>query len=1046
MNPDIYNEQLEFATGIASYSIAEFKNSTFYNSLEQKILPLELNRRYLHENLKNLQCYNFLEAMRILINCMFIRIAQKYGENPISQIHMGLPLQQWLDPRVQISATETGAFFAGFNYLEKVFVFKHPKNALISIPVTVETSDSRDFYTLIEYVIGLKLNKVRKFVPNFMFTYSLLYEQKNPSRKLLVEYIDGKEFKQFVGKIDNTKDGAKILYHIIYQIIMALWIAYEKVGFTHRDFHLSNILIKKIPTSAVWYHDSYMIVNFVPIIIDYGLSSVRIDGERFIGVDIKNIQGEMSHMSRKHGQQMADIIKMYLLLLLELKILNKNIVYDELVNIFDKLFYKVLINTRDSSPHSTPTPPPSVVKGVQLNDNLMFNISEKAKNSRITLKELCKDAKKLVENSIYKIETKRESSGFHVYNRQNNCEDVKNVLKKMVNLPDVSGPCGSDPWLKLENWTDRYGRSRYWYDCGEFYFDGTFNVVKFPKGMSLYHGSKTLAENNAEFPIGKDYYDSTKGPWIINDEIKNLFNTPGITAKKIKRGLNKNAPINQIYYSDINVAREYSGRTTSRHSCGEKCVFAFKLIKDAVFVNIYDPYNILMLLTMDILTPDLKNKIMERYGIQGRDIRTLVFDAVKQYAGKPTEIENLKNSNPQMFAQLQRIYEPFQRFFLDVYAQNMHRHTLRGNNYEIPRELLKFFNKMGYAGFVNPLTLHTTGRDIGNPRFSEIVFAKTVFEYVKRDFSNKYDWQYFDTTRLFGEFGKLILDMQKYKTANINTHQGDLYQHSVWTALYIQEQFVKKTVLVEHINEQSKNALIITGFLHDIGKAGDNILMFYDKPDHPKKGSDYILEKTGGGTYKFEDNQVLNVNTMLTDAGLTTDTNTKQIIAFLIRSHWDFGNILNEIQRRLPRGTPLPRLNDNSPHMNELVDRFVNEYINKLKEHLEYVRINIVSENDFLIAVNMAMLVSICDIMAMSVYVDSDKFQNVLSQLNTNPEMVIDTLNSYLTDYPFIVNQPQIHRGGNTISYNKSGENLLFIRKKVLNKLKNINSDMDLTY
>lgn len=51
-----------------------------------------------------------------------------------------------------------------------------------------------------------------------------------------------------------------------------------------------------------------------------------------------------------------------------------------------------------------------------------------------------------------------------------------------------------------------YPITRNYFDCGTYFFDGTFNVVKFPKGMTLYHGSGMLANAVVEFPVGIDYY------------------------------------------------------------------------------------------------------------------------------------------------------------------------------------------------------------------------------------------------------------------------------------------------------------------------------------------------------------------------------------------------------------------------------------------------------------------------------------------------------------------------------------------------------------
>ena len=73
-------------------------------------------------------------------------------------------------------------------------------------------------------------------------------------------------------------------------------------------------------------------------------------------------------------------------------------------------------------------------------------------------------------------------------------------------------PCGALndkwDWKNGESYTDTNiegGRTqiiRNYFDCGTYFFDGNFNVVKFPKGMTIYHGSFPLANAVVGFPVG----------------------------------------------------------------------------------------------------------------------------------------------------------------------------------------------------------------------------------------------------------------------------------------------------------------------------------------------------------------------------------------------------------------------------------------------------------------------------------------------------------------------------------------------------------------
>lgn len=62
-----------------------------------------------------------------------------------------------------------------------------------------------------------------------------------------------------------------------------------------------------------------------------------------------------------------------------------------------------------------------------------------------------------------------------------------------------------------------------YFSCGTYYFDGSFRVVKFPKGMILYHGSGAIANAGVEFPLGKDFYDPEQEYKMTNNELNKKF-------------------------------------------------------------------------------------------------------------------------------------------------------------------------------------------------------------------------------------------------------------------------------------------------------------------------------------------------------------------------------------------------------------------------------------------------------------------------------------------------------------------------------------------
>ena len=133
----------------------------------------------------------------------------------------------------------------------------------------------------------------------------------------------------------------------------------------------------------------------------------------------------------------------------------------------------------------------------------------------------------------------------------------------------------------------------------------------------------------------------------------------------------------------------------------------------------------------------------------------------------------------------------------------------------------------------------------------------------------------------------LLHDLQLYKTTNVDFHAGDVYQHSVWSAMYTNWMFQTKHPNTAGVDEIWKNVLVVAGLLHDIGKGGDGNLVFFDKPNHPEIGG-YYFDR---GYYTTIDKKRIDLHQVLLEFNLEK---YYKIIAFLVTWHWMIGGVLGK--------------------------------------------------------------------------------------------------------------------------------------------------------
>jgi len=138
-----------------------------------------------------------------------------------------------------------------------------------------------------ESFVGLTcINNLLKKIPNFCYIYGI-----DDNNRVITEYIEGKIFLEYIKSVDfNVKDYVFILL----QICLTLHVAQRQCGFIHYDLTTWNIIIQRLENEVdVEYEiDENKFIkirtNIIPVLIDYGKSSVIYNFEQYCFVNMYN--------------------------------------------------------------------------------------------------------------------------------------------------------------------------------------------------------------------------------------------------------------------------------------------------------------------------------------------------------------------------------------------------------------------------------------------------------------------------------------------------------------------------------------------------------------------------------------------------------------------------------------------------------------------------------------------------------------------------------------------------------------------------------------
>ncbi len=528
---------------------------------------------------------------------------------------------------------------------------------------------------------------------------------------------------------------------------------------------------------------------------------------------------------------------------------------------------------------------------------------------------------------------------------------------------------------------------RNYFDCGTYFFDGAFNVVKFPKGMSIYHGSAILANLVLSFPVGIDYYkihdlnNTSATTKIQPPPSEGLLGVAATVDENIEEIISRSFEISAGWFADPSVSRIYSSAGSNpalNKICQDKCIHAYKLKSDIVLFLLDDDYNISKLLhtPSEAIVPE-KQKQNLRY----------MFQLKKD---KPTRT-NLDN--------------PFIRLHYDK-----QRKSDRG--YDLPfakwacEKIVKPMNYSGYSA-----TTQQTAQHAGQFHL-EFIFCN-AFDYLERDLSSPLDWQHpkiqTSNPTIQAYFQQLFL----YQSVNVNFHAGDLFQHSVWSLLFSELILRGFDMPAEILGRDTfRKTIAFSSFVHDIGKMSPphceqnnktNKFIYFSIEQHAQIGYEYIIGKRNLPVF---DQQLNRVGEMTSDQLLTAfgiDLKYKRDIALAIKFHWELGSMLQKINNPGPEQNQIDEFAKKHKLLNQKqddirMDYYAIKYLNMILEEVQGI-----SKPELLGIIYMVGVVSLADINASQPY-----GVERLTKLRPGQD-----LNKQSSFFPFISNVPKLYRGGN---------------------------------
>lgn len=371
-----------------------------------------------------------------------------------------------------------------------------------------------------------------------------------------------------------------------------------------------------------------------------------------------------------------------------------------------------------------------------------------------------------------------------------------------------------------------YRMERTLFDCGEYSWDGIFNIVTLPANMSIYHGGGSAANNLAFIPLGRDFLGN-----LARDGPPDLSGAVPVIERKeaIYPILSQYGAPNPGWYSNPYTANVYAQRNddaTISANCSKifnigqfaiqvrDCILAFKLMRDMKLILIDDPYNIMVIRELFAgMSPQEIQEIqpMLRSATKPNampirnpgDLVTALSlycfgsqaDTTEKYADrfKP----NIDLTEVDIEEDEDHAVEHGSRFYLRYKGHRLP-HFNRRSSYDWDLAmgtalcflLRRRYPAARYDGYGAPYVrsnLHKSWESrSGRTYFSLEMIICNAADIVTRDYDNPIDWQSPHAPEAApcpAEAREYIDFLRKHVVTNYKEYAGNMYENMVWTML-----------------------------------------------------------------------------------------------------------------------------------------------------------------------------------------------------------------------------------------------------------------------